>query len=86
MDRDRIVVEPSRREQFLKTIQNYHRVAVAFSGGIDSTVVAQAAFDALGKAAVAVTAVSDSLAAGQEIGRSKGACTKNWHSTSSYLH
>ena len=54
-----------RREQLLKTIQNYHRVAVAFSGGIDSTVVAQAAFEALGKAAVAVTAVSDSLAAGE---------------------
>jgi pyridinium-3,5-biscarboxylic acid mononucleotide sulfurtransferase len=54
-----------RREQLLKTIRGYHRVAVAFSGGIDSTVVAQAAFDALGKAAVAVTAVSESLAAGE---------------------
>jgi uncharacterized protein len=54
-----------RREQLLKTINSYHRVVVAFSGGIDSTVVAQAAFDALGKAAVAVTAVSDSLATGE---------------------
>ena len=40
-------------------------MAVAYSGGIDSTVVAQAAYEALGDAAVAVTAVSDSLAAGE---------------------
>ena len=40
-------------------------MAVAFSGGIDSTVVAQAAYDAIGHAAIAVTAVSDSLAAGE---------------------
>ena len=54
-----------RRDQLLETIRGYHRVAVAFSGGIDSTVVAQAAFDALGEAAVAVTAVSESLAEGE---------------------
>jgi uncharacterized protein len=40
-------------------------VAVAFSGGVDSTVVAQAAQVALGDQAVAVTAVSDSLAEGE---------------------
>jgi uncharacterized protein len=40
-------------------------VAVAFSGGVDSTVVAQAAHLALGDAAVAVTAVSESLAEGE---------------------
>jgi len=38
---------------------------VAYSGGIDSTVVAQAAYEALGNAAIAVTAVSESLAAGE---------------------
>ena len=53
------------RDQLLKTLCTYGRVAVAFSGGIDSTVVAQAAFDALGRAAVAVTAVSASLATGE---------------------
>jgi uncharacterized protein len=37
------------------------KVAVAFSGGIDSTVVACAAFDALGERAVAVTADSSSV-------------------------
>jgi uncharacterized protein len=40
-------------------------VAVAYSGGIDSTVVAQAAYEALGDMAIAVTAVSESLAAGE---------------------
>jgi len=40
-------------------------VAVAYSGGVDSTVVAQAAYEALGDAAIAVTAVSDSLASGE---------------------
>jgi len=47
------------------TLKGYGRVAVAYSGGVDSTVVAQAAQIALGDAAVAVTAVSESLAAGE---------------------
>ena len=60
--------EPSliaRREKLLETLRGYGRVAVAFSGGIDSTVVAQAAFEAIGDRAIAVTAVSDSLASGE---------------------
>ena len=36
-------------------------LVVAFSGGVDSTVLAKFAFDALGKRAVAVTADSDML-------------------------
>ena len=55
----------ARRDQLLATLRGYGRVAVAYSGGIDSTVVAQAAFLALGDAAVAVTAVSESLATGE---------------------
>jgi uncharacterized protein len=60
--------DPSRnaqREILTKTLCGYGRVAVAYSGGIDSTVVAQAAYEALGDAAIAVTAVSESLAAGE---------------------
>lgn len=53
------------RDNLLATIAGYGRVAVAFSGGIDSTVVAQAAHLALGDDAIAVTAVSDSLASGE---------------------
>jgi pyridinium-3,5-biscarboxylic acid mononucleotide sulfurtransferase len=55
----------TQREDLIKTLRGYGRVAVAFSGGIDSTVVTQAAYEALGDAAIAVTAVSESLAAGE---------------------
>ena len=55
----------AQRDRLLETLRGYGRVAVAFSGGVDSAVVAQAARAALGGAAVAVTAVSDSLAAGE---------------------
>ena len=60
--------DPSRnaqRKALIETLRSYGRVAVAYSGGIDSTVVAQAAYEALEDAAIAVTAVSDSLAAGE---------------------
>src|SRR3954452_12500013 len=40
-------------------------VLVAFSGGVDSSLVAAAAFRALGPRALAVTAVSPALAAGE---------------------
>jgi uncharacterized protein len=62
------VTEPelvAHRDRLISTLRGYGRVAVAFSGGIDSTVVAQAAHLALGDRAVAVTAVSDSLASGE---------------------
>jgi uncharacterized protein len=54
-----------QRDRLLATLRGYGRVAVAFSGGVDSTVVAQAAKVALGDAAIAVTAVSESLATGE---------------------
>jgi uncharacterized protein len=62
---DTDLVRNTQREKLVETLRGYGRVAVAFSGGIDSTVVAQAAYEALGDMAIAVTAVSESLAAGE---------------------
>jgi uncharacterized protein len=55
----------TKREQLLELLSGYGRCAVAFSGGVDSAVVAQAAELALGDGAVAVTGTSDALAAGE---------------------
>jgi uncharacterized protein len=58
--------DPNADEQrLLAVLGGYGRVAVAFSGGVDSSVVAQGAVLACGPAAVAVTAVSPSLAEGE---------------------
>jgi uncharacterized protein len=50
-----------KRDRLLDLLRDLGSVAVAFSGGIDSTVVAQAAQFALGERAVAVTADSPSV-------------------------
>jgi uncharacterized protein len=55
----------AKRDRLLDILRGYGGVAVAYSGGIDSTVVAKAARLALGDAAIAVTAVSASLASGE---------------------
>lgn len=55
-----------KRDRLLEILSSYGRVAVAFSAGVDSTVVAQAAHEACGENAVAVTAVSLSLADGEK--------------------
>jgi pyridinium-3,5-biscarboxylic acid mononucleotide sulfurtransferase len=51
----------AKRDSLLEILRGLGRVAVAFSGGIDSTVVAKAAYLALGDHAVAVTADSASV-------------------------
>jgi uncharacterized protein len=51
-----------KRERLLEILRGLESVAVAFSGGIDSTVVAKTAYLALGDRAVAVTADSPSVA------------------------
>lgn len=54
-----------KRDALLAILASYGRVAVAFSGGVDSAVVAKGAFEACGEKAVAATAVSLSLATGE---------------------
>jgi uncharacterized protein len=52
-------------ERLIEQIRGYGSCAVAFSAGVDSTVVAKAARLALGDRAVAVTGASSSLASGE---------------------
>jgi uncharacterized protein len=51
-----------KRDNLLGILRQMQSVAVAFSGGVDSAVVARAAWEALGDHAVAVTAHSASVA------------------------
>ncbi|VAX40131.1 ATP-utilizing enzyme of the PP-loop superfamily [hydrothermal vent metagenome] len=55
-----------KTQKLLTLLKSYGSVAVAFSAGVDSTVVAKAAFLACGKKAIAVTSVSPSLATGEK--------------------
>lgn len=55
----------AKRERLLALLSSYGSCAVAYSGGVDSAVVAKAAQLALGDAAVAVTGISASLAEGE---------------------
>ena len=50
-----------KRDHLLNVMRGFPGVAVAFSGGVDSTVVAKAAVLALGSSAVAVTSESPSV-------------------------
>jgi len=55
----------SNAQRLIDTIRGYGSCAVAFSAGVDSTVVAKAAQLALGDRAVAVTGSSESLPEGE---------------------
>jgi uncharacterized protein len=55
----------AKRDALLDLLRAMGRCVVAYSGGVDSAVVAQAAALALGEGAVAVTGVSPSLAEGE---------------------
>jgi uncharacterized protein len=54
-----------KRDRLLRTIFEYGSCAVAFSGGVDSAVVAKAAHVALGNSAVVVTGNGSALAEGE---------------------
>ena len=55
----------AKRDQLIELLRSFGSCAVAYSGGLDSTVLAKAAQLALGDLAVAVTGASASLAVGE---------------------
>src|SRR5688500_15639704 len=54
-----------KRDRLLALLRGFKGCAVAMSAGVDSAVVAKAAFLALGDRAIAVTGTSASLASGE---------------------
>src|ERR1041385_2981944 len=55
----------SKLQKLRDEISRYQSCAVAFSGGVDSTLVLKVAFEVLREKAIAVTALSESLPSGE---------------------
>lgn len=60
----------NKLDRLIKEIKKYDNLAVAFSGGVDSTLLAKAAYEVLGDKAVAIT-IHANMHAGYEIEEAK---------------
>jgi uncharacterized protein len=69
----------SRRDLLLRSLEDRGSVVVAYSGGVDSAYLASAAHEVLGERALAVTAVSPSLARRELDAAAVLAKTRSWN-------
>ena len=58
---DNLGMSEQKLQQLRSLFQSMERALIAYSGGVDSTLVAKVAYDVLGDRALAITAVSPSL-------------------------
>lgn len=64
-----------KQQQLITLLQSYGSAAVGFSGGVDSSVLAKAAFEALGDKAIAITGAS-ALMTDEEIAEARRTAKK----------